>query len=82
MISAGWIIPILLLGVIAGTVTTACVAGGSLEEKCDERCNSCLLMYNATAKKLKPPTGRGHIQPPQKHGWEILYTPKPKRSKY
>jgi len=84
MISAGWIILALFIGVMLGVAYTGLVAGGSFEEKCAERCENCLLIHNLdrsyskNTKDLKDTK----LSPPLKHNWEITHVDKPTKSSY
>lgn len=85
MISAGWIVLALFIGVMLGVAYTGLVAGGSFEEKCAERCENCLLMHNldhnlSTQKNSKNTISR--TPPPPKHNWEITHVDKPTKSSY
>lgn len=74
MISAGWIIPILLVGIIIGCLTIGLFAGAK-----EPKCSRCVLVLKDRYEK---PSGKPRVEPPLKHNWEITHVDKPTRSPY
>ena len=75
MISAGWIMPILMVGVIIGCLILGFFAGAK-EPKCDK----CVLALKEQCEKSK--SSKLYVEPPLKHNWEITHMDKPTRSPY
>jgi len=79
MISAVWIVPLVLLGIAIGLIVNC-------TEKHIQYCDTCPLMqehHTTTVAKLKPPTGGSSIKlaPPLKHQWELTYADAPRQTK-
>jgi len=74
-VHVGWVIPILLAGVIIGCLILGFFAGAK-EPKCDR----CILALKDRCEKQKP--SKLWLEPPPKHNWELTHIDKPTRSPY